>query len=220
MTKIYYLCYNTVTIKEGITMKYIDKIERKIKSLPIDTVVPFSEACVAGVSVDTLRKILHRLHDKGIISITQRGYFKKIEPFRELLFVYGSLKKGFDNHNLLKKYAKRLGVARTIKKFGMFEDSFGNYPYLVPIPHTQVYGELYEIQRKDLMDKIDTFEGSPEYYERKKIEVKSHHGIKRAFVYIQPNTSVPKDQKPLKEWKNDTQYKVKRLDAYLESMVG
>ena len=201
-------------------MSYIEKIERKIKSLHNDSIVPFSYAKVDGVSTDTLRKVLHRLHDKGSISIVKRGYFKKEEPFSELLFVYGSLKKGFDNHNLLSRYAKRLGKALTVKKFGMFEDSFGNYPYLVPIPHTRIHGELYQITRKELMDKIDKFEGSPEYYERKKIEVKSHHGVQRAFVYIQTHTKVPEDQEPLKEWKDDTQLKVKRLDAYLERMVG
>jgi gamma-glutamylcyclotransferase (GGCT)/AIG2-like uncharacterized protein YtfP len=72
----------------------------------------------------------------------------------------------------------------------------------------------------ELMDKVDTFEGSPEYYERKKIEVKSHHGVQRAFVYIQPHTKAPEDQESLKEWKDDTEHKVKRLDAYLERMVG
>ena len=201
-------------------MSYIEKIERKIKSLHNDTTIPFSDAKVDGVSTDTLRKVLHRLHDKGSISIVRRGYFKKEEPYSELLFVYGSLKKGFDNHNLLSKYAKRLGKARTVKKFGMFEDSFGNYPYLIPAPYTRIQGELYEIQRKELMDKLDKFEGSPEYYERKKIEVKSHHGVQRAFVYIQPHTTAPENQEPLKEWKDDTQLKVKRLDVYLDRMVG
>lgn len=201
-------------------MSYIEKIERKIKSLHSDDVVPFSEAKVDGVSVDTLRKVLHRLHDKGTISIVKRGYFKKEEPFSELLFVYGSLKKGFDNHNLLSKYTKRLGRALTIKKFGMFEDGFGNYPYLVPMPHARIHGELYEITRRELMNKIDEFEGVPEYYERKKIEVKSHHGVQRAFVYIQPNTEAPVDQEPLNEWTDNTAYKVKRLDDYLEDMMS
>jgi len=201
-------------------MSYIEKIERKIKSLDTNDVIPFSKAKVAGVSVDTLRKVLHRLHDKGTISIVKRGYFKKEEPFSELLFVYGSLKKGFDNHNLLSKYTKRLGRARTIKKFGMFEDSFGNYPYLIPVPYAKIYGELYEITRRELMNKIDEFEGAPEYYERKKIEVKSHHGVQRAFVYIQPNAEAPVDQEPLKEWTDNTEYKVKRLDAYLEDMMS
>ncbi len=201
-------------------MSYIEKIERKIRTLHTNDVVPFSHVKVEGVSADTLRKVIHRLHDKGTISIVKRGYFKKEEPFSELLFVYGSLKKGFDNHQLLTKYAKRVGKAITVGKFGMFEDSFGNYPYLVPVPHTRVHGELYQINRRELMDKIDAFEGAPEYYERKKIEVKSHHGVQRAFVYIQPHTAAPVDQKPLKEWNQNIDYKVKRLDEYLENMIG
>ena len=200
--------------------RYIDKVEHKIHTLPIDIPMPFSEAKVKDISTDTLRKILHRLHDKGEISIINRGYFKRIEPFKELLFVYGSLKKGFDNHNLLTKYAKRIGKSITIGKFGMFEDSFGNYPYLIPVPKMRIHGELYLIERKELLDKLDQFEGAPEYYERKKILVKSHRGTHRAFVYIQPHTAVPEDQKPLREWKADTNYKIKQLDKYLAHAIG
>lgn len=192
--------------------KYIDKIEHKIHNLPLDTVMLFSEAKVANVSTDTLRKILHRLHD--------RGYFKREEPFSELLFIYGSLKKGFDNHHLLSKHTKRLGKAITVGKFGMFQDSFGNYPYLVPVPKMRVHGELYLIERKELLERLDLFEGAPEYYERKKILVKSHRGTQRAFVYIQPHVTTPKDQKPLREWKADTGYKIKQLDKYLESVMS
>jgi len=147
-------------------MTIIDKIERQINALAIDEVVPFSYIKLKDVSKDTIRKYLHRLHDRGFISIEKRGYFKKIKPFNEFLFVYGSLKKGFDNHKLLDKYAKRVGKASTISKFAMYEDSFGNYPYLVKKPITKVIGELYEIKRKELLDKIDEFEGVPEYYKR------------------------------------------------------
>jgi len=200
--------------------KYIDKVEYKIHTLPLDTVMPFSEAKVEGVSTDTLRKILHRLHDKGEITIVDRGYFKREEPFRELLFIYGSLKKGFDNHHLLSKHSKRLGKAITVGKFGMFEDSFGNYPYLIPVPKMRIHGELYLIERRELLEKLDLFEGAPEYYERKKILVKSHRGAQRAFVYIQPHATIPQDQKPLREWKADTDYKIKQLDKYLENAIG
>jgi len=200
--------------------KYIDKIEHKIHTLPIHTVMPFSEAKVADVSTDTLRKILHRLHDRGEITITDRGYFEREEPFSELLFIYGSLKKGFDNHHLLSKHSKRLGKAITVGKFGMFEDSFGNYPYLIPVPKMRIHGELYLIERRELLEKLDQFEGAPEYYERKKILVKSHRGTQRAFVYIQPHATIPQDQKPLREWKADTNYKIKQLDKYLENAIG
>jgi len=200
--------------------KYVEQIRRKINTLPLHTVVPFSEVKTKDIATDTLRKILHRLHDKGLITITERGAFERIEPFREMLFVYGSLKKGFDNHHLLSRYTRRIGKAITVSKFGMFGDSFGNYPYLIPVPLMRIHGELYEIQREELMEKLDRFEGYPDYYERKKILVKTHQGITRAFVYIQPQTAIPQGQKPLREWKEDTDYKVKYLEDYLEMAIG
>ncbi|WP_434579837.1 gamma-glutamylcyclotransferase [Sulfurimonas sp. NW15] len=199
-------------------MTIIDKIERQINSLAIYEVVPFSYIKLKDVSKDTIRKYLHRLHDRGLISIEKRGYFKKIKPFNEFLFVYGSLKKGFDNHKLLEKYAKRVGKASTVGKFAMYEDSFGNYPYLVKEPITKVMGELYEIKRKELLDKIDEFEGAPEYYQRKKIKVKTHKGVKLAFVYIREDEEIPKEQESLKIWENNTDYKVHRLDSFLEGL--
>ena len=199
-------------------MTIIDKIERQINALAIDEVVPFSYIKLKDVSKDTIRKYLHRLHDRGLISIEKRGYFKKIEPFNEFLFVYGSLKKGFDNHKLLDKYAKRVGKASTVGKFAMYEDSFGNYPYLVKEPITKVMGELYEIKRKELLDKIDDFEGAPEYYQRKKIKVKTHKGVNLAFVYIRENEEIPQEQEPLKIWENNTNYKVNKLDSFLAGL--
>jgi len=199
-------------------MTIIDKIERQINALPVDEVVPFSYIQLKDVSKDTIRKYLHRLHDRGLISIEKRGYFKKIEPFNEFLFVYGSLKKGFDNHKLLEKYAKRVGKASTVGKFAMYEDSFGNYPYLVKEPITKVMGELYEIKRKELLDKIDEFEGAPEYYQRKKIKVKTHKGVNLAFVYLREDEEIPKEQEPLKIWENNTDYKVHKLDSFLEGL--
>lgn len=200
-------------------MSYIEKIHRKVQSLDADIVLPFSAVKIDGISTDTTRKILHRLHDNGTITIVDRGYFKKEKSFNELLFVYGSLKKGFDNHNLLNRYAKRLGKAITVKKFTMYEDSFGNYPYLINAPFSKIKGELYQITRAELMHKIDEFEGAPDYYKRKKIEVKSHRGVNRAFVYIQPDAKVPTDQKALSEWTNNSEYKVKQLHKTLDAMI-
>ena len=55
-------------------MKIIDKIEKQINALPIDEIVPFSYIKLKDVSKDTIRKYLHRLHDRGLISIEKRGY--------------------------------------------------------------------------------------------------------------------------------------------------
>ncbi len=200
-------------------MTYIELIQKKIRTLKLNEIVPFSSVKIDSISTDTTRKILHRLHDNGIITITSRGNFKREEPFNELLFVYGSLKKGFDNHNLIGEHAKRLGRAHTVKKFGMFEDTFGNYPYLIHSPCEKIKGELYSIARKELMEKIDEFEGAPDYYKREKIEVKSHHGVQRAFVYIQTNSTAPDDQTPLKEWNNKSEYKIEKLNKYLNKII-
>ncbi|MCD6433490.1 MAG: gamma-glutamylcyclotransferase [Sulfurimonas sp.] len=199
-------------------MHTIDKLERKINALPIGKIVPFSYVDLKAVSKDTIRKYLHRLHERGMISIVKRGYFKKIEPFHEFLFVYGSLKKGFDNHRFLEKSTKRLGKASTVSKFGMFEDSFGNYPYLITKPISKIDGELYQINRKELLEEIDEFEGAPDYYQRKKIKVKTHHGVNIAYAYIRINADMPKDQKPLKVWQNNADYKVQKLNSFLEKL--
>jgi len=82
----------------------------------------------------------------------------------------------------------------------MFEDSFGNYPYLIPVPIMKIHGELYLIKSTDLWNQLDEFEGAPEYYERQKILVEIDDTIKNAFVYIQPHTIAPKDKEPLDQW--------------------
>ncbi len=198
-----------------------EQVENKIKTMSFDVIYPFSEAKVKDISTTTLRKTLHRLNEKGHITIVGRGKFKKNKPIRELLFVYGSLKKGFDNHNVLdKRFSKRIGKAKTVKKLGMFEDNFGNYPYLLDRPLSQIDGELYEIYRQELLDKIDEFEGAPDYYERKRIKVKSHRGTCRAFVYMRSDGATPSEQESLATWEDQSEQKVKRLHSYLNNLVG
>ena len=52
---------------------------------------------------------------------------------------------------------------------------------------------------------------------RKKIEVKSHHGVKRTFVYVKPDRALPTDQEPLHEWTNNTYYKLHKLHSTLDT---
>ncbi|MBN2896785.1 MAG: gamma-glutamylcyclotransferase [Campylobacterales bacterium] len=199
-------------------MHIIDDLQNEISKLPFDKTFSFSTLSVAGASKDTIRKYLHRLHERGEISIVKRGEFKRIKPLNELIFIYGSLKKGFDNHHLLERYAKRLGKAKTVGKFAMFEDSFGNYPYIVPKKVHHIEGELYQITRQELLHQLDEFEGAPEFYQRKKILVKSHHGTQKAYVYIRTDAKIPQDQQPLKSWQNNTDYKVQQLQEFLNRL--
>jgi len=199
-------------------MYKINRIEHKVNALPIGKIVPFSYLEFEDILKDTIRRYLHRLHERGVISIVARGHFKRIEPFGEYLFVYGSLKKGFDNHKLLTKYSRRIGKAKTLGKFAMFEDSFGNYPYLIQKPINKVEGELYKIYRKELLDAIDEFEGAPDYYQRKKIKIKTHRGVSFAYAYMQENKKIPEKQKSLKVWEDNTDYKIEKLHNFLEKL--
>lgn len=169
------------------------------------------------ISTTTLRKYLHRLHDEGLIEIIDKSIFKKInENFEALLFVYGSLKKGFDNNRILNK-AIYVSKAQTVRKFAMYKSDDGDYPYLVKNkPLYTISGEIYKIKRKDLMQKIDLFEGSPDYYLRESINVKTRSGNKRVFTYFYIDKNSHKNKELIKEWLKPEKFDI---DAYYQSIM-
>lgn len=80
-----------------------------------------------------------------------------------LIFVYGSLKRGFSRNSALRA-CRYLGVARTVPLYGMY--AYGGYPALVDKTlaelsqiqaDTSVFGELYEVDDLTLveLDKIE-----------------------------------------------------------------
>ncbi|WP_457756118.1 gamma-glutamylcyclotransferase family protein [Thermodesulfatator indicus] len=98
---------------------------------------------------------------------------------RYLVFVYGTLKKGFRLHRYLKD-AKFLGKA-CLSGYDMYD--LGWYPGIVPGPGT-VYGEVYEIDLKTLFI-LDEVEDEGQEYERKILPVKLEDGkVVHAFVYV------------------------------------
>ena len=75
------------------------------------------------------------------------------------LFVYGTLKKGFCNHDLLEE-KKFVGDARTLKPYKMYPASYYEFPYLISQGgDLQVNGELYEVEESYLEEVLDEFEG-------------------------------------------------------------
>lgn len=174
-----------------------------------------------NLSASIIRVNLHRLHDSGLITIKSRGVFSRENKcFEAYLFVYGSLKKGFENEHILKK-AKYISKARTVRKFAMYESKRGRYPYLLKHQTlNHINGELYKIPRKELLEKIDIFEGSPDYYERETIEVKTRSERfltnKRVFTYFYTNKKEHKKQQPIKEWKKTKAFDI---DTYFKSII-
>lgn len=78
------------------------------------------------------------------------------------LFVYGTLKQGFYNHNVIEQSnGKFIGKGVTEPSFTMF--SLGAYPGVYLGGTMSLKGEVYQV---DSLDRTDWLEGYPEFYNR------------------------------------------------------
>lgn len=119
-----------------------------------------------------------------------------------IVFVYGSLKKGFINNSRLKN-AEFIGSAKTVEKYEMYRSSHGNWPYLIK-DHglgSLIKGEVYSLS-DNLLKVIDEFEGHPDYYKRELVKVKltESEEVIEAFIYFFTENDRPKWQIPAAEW--------------------
>lgn len=100
-----------------------------------------------------------------------------------LVFVYGSLKKGFSNHSVIEN-SKFLGNTETVdRKFRMFSLSY--FPTVAETDGEDftIIGELYDVDTKTLQD-LDRLEGNGHLYNRKKVKVYCGLDIVEAWMYL------------------------------------
>ncbi|CAK9819518.1 Putative gamma-glutamylcyclotransferase CG2811 [Anthophora quadrimaculata] len=87
------------------------------------------------------------------------------------VFVYGTLKRGEPNHNLIQDvangYAKFLGIGRTSVQYPLIIATKYNIPFLLKKPGIghHVFGEVYDVDTK-MLKKLDELEEHPGFYER------------------------------------------------------
>ncbi|XP_059620036.1 putative gamma-glutamylcyclotransferase CG2811 [Phlebotomus argentipes] len=92
-------------------------------------------------------------------------------------FVYGTLKRGEPNHQLLTRpengVSKFVGRAETTVKLPLVIGTRYNIPFLLNQRGTGhfVRGEIYEVD-DGMMEKLDELEGYPEFYDREIQEMK------------------------------------------------
>lgn len=97
---------------------------------------------------------------------------------KHILFVYGTLKKGFSNHHFLKD-AEYIGNSAL---YGARMLNLGAFPGVVDgNDDEKVEGEVYRIDDKTL-ESIDRLEGTPWLYKRESVEVDDLDDP--VFVYI------------------------------------
>lgn len=102
---------------------------------------------------------------------------------RVTVFVYGTLRAGEANHDLLAGH-ERLGPARTEPRFELVD--LGAYPALVPGGDTAIVGEVYRVDGPTLAA-LDRLEGHPHFYKR--VAVRLHDG-RLAQAYVLPADAV------------------------------
>lgn len=123
------------------------------------------------------------------------------------LFIYGTLKKGFENHHFLNG-AKFIGNATTQEKYPMV-NVVKAYPYLINQKGQGkiIKGEAYQIDEK-ILGHLDMLEGYPEHYDRDEITLVVGDRELRAITYFVNQKIDFKNLELLEEFVKDEFYYV------------
>ena len=103
----------------------------------------------------------------------------------ELVFVYGTLRRGHGNHLLLES-SRFIDAGLTKEKYAMYANGI---PFVNDDEEvSNIFGEVYQVS-KHTLNMLDLLEGHPSWYKRKKIIVcgskKKHH----AWLYFNNSKS-------------------------------
>ncbi|EMG36207.1 gamma-glutamylcyclotransferase family protein [Desulfocurvibacter africanus] len=101
----------------------------------------------------------------------------------EYVFVYGTLRRSFQNHRLLSR-SPCLGGAGTRERYALY---VGEYPFVVrDQPVSPIIGEVYKVDPATLMV-LDALEEHPQVYRREKVPVVLDDGREiEAWLYFYP----------------------------------
>lgn len=83
-----------------------------------------------------------------------------------LVFVYGTLKKGYGNHSVIKAAGGEFVKTFTTKPIYTMI-SLGGFPGVIEKGNTAISGEIYRVNN---MKPLDNLEGYPKFYNRIRIE--------------------------------------------------
>ncbi len=105
-----------------------------------------------------------------------------------IVFVYGSLKRGFANHGILAAHDPQfVGEGKTDRGFALFGTPSGAYPVVVGpdagFPVTRVKGEVWEVSEKCLL-RLDRLEGHPNFYKRETVAIALQWDTVIAWIYV------------------------------------
>jgi gamma-glutamylaminecyclotransferase len=103
----------------------------------------------------------------------------------DLVFVYGTLKRGLGNHRVMQGAGGEfVTAARTEDSFPLVVDGL---PYLLDMPGCghRVEGEVYRVSSDEGWARLDRLEGHPNFYRRRVITVLGEDGTRHeAWAYF------------------------------------
>lgn len=121
-----------------------------------------------------------------------------IPPANNLLFVYGTLKRGGYYHRLLQQHdAQWVGTALLVERYPLV---VSDYPCLIDQPRHghRVRGEVFRIVTAEGWRTVDQLEDHPNEYERREEEAELSTGeVIVAWVYFYRQTDRLPPQLPL-----------------------
>lgn len=132
------------------------------------------------------------------------GYTKPTYTKPEVMFVYGTLKKGYGNNRFMSS-AKFLGKATSINRWQLIGED-APFPYLLGIapankPGHYIVGEVYEVP-PHAIPAIDALEGVPTHYRKASITVVLNGKTTVASTYVKAHITYHDEQsKLITEWK-------------------
>ncbi len=107
------------------------------------------------------------------------------------VFVYGTLKKGYHNHESFLDKAKFIGNAISVSKWTMIGEGMG-FPYLLERSDNlgnNIKGEVYEVTADELKN-LDYLEGVPTHYRKSYMYVSYIDGTPSGNVTVYVKTNV------------------------------
>jgi gamma-glutamylcyclotransferase (GGCT)/AIG2-like uncharacterized protein YtfP len=111
---------------------------------------------------------------------------------KQLLFVYGTLKRGFGN-NLLLRNAEFVGEATTVESDAFVMLTNGRFPAVHRGIGHAVSGELYRVAPEELR-RVDELENHPDWYVRQEVETT---GGKAWMYFLRPEGSYWRTVEPV-----------------------
>lgn len=101
---------------------------------------------------------------------------------KHIVFVYGTLKKGYRNNHYLSD-AIFLGAAETVEKYHMRRHKYWYPAVIETLEHYNIIGELWSCS-DCVLKSLDRLEGTPDLFYRKEVPIIHNAVVINAWIYF------------------------------------